>query len=81
MLTDQQITETAIRLIDGALEHLARYDRTDQIDGLLREHHDTATESGREIRAAHQQVREAVAFLRLDLAQYAAARDITIPAN
>ncbi|MEV1013886.1 MULTISPECIES: hypothetical protein [unclassified Micromonospora] len=81
MLTDQEITETAIRLIDGELDRLARYDRTDQIDRLVREHHDVPIESGRDVRAAHQQIREAVAFLRLDLAQYAAARNIAIPAT
>ncbi|QKW15476.1 hypothetical protein [Verrucosispora sp. NA02020] len=79
MLTDQQLTETALRLIDAELHHLATYDRTEQIDRLVREHHDVPIESGGEVRAAHQQVRDAVAFLRVDLVQYAAARNITIP--
>jgi hypothetical protein len=87
MLTDQQLTETALRLIDTELDYLARYDRTAQIGELLCEHHCTApdcghdaVESSQEMREVHRQIKDAVAYLRVTLAQYGAARQITITA-
>lgn len=85
MLTDQQLTETAIRLIDTELTRLATYDRSEQIGELLCEHHCTTpdcghdpAESAREMRAVHQHIKDAVEFLRIDLVSYAAARRIRI---
>lgn len=77
MLSKQKLTETAIRLINRELTALTAYDHSDLIGELLCEmhcsiadcSHDSA-ESAREQGGVHQQVKEAVAFLRTALAQY-----------
>ncbi|WP_328344612.1 hypothetical protein [Micromonospora sp. NBC_00421] len=88
MLTDKQLTETALRLIDAELHYLATYDRSGKIGELLCEHHcpdpdcgHNPVESAQELRAVHQHIKEAVAELRSHLATYAGTRQITIPTN
>lgn len=88
MLTDKQLTETAVRLIDLELNRLARYDRSDQIGELLCEHHCPDPDCGhdprvsaQERRAVHAHIKDAVAAIRADLARYAAGRGITLPSN
>jgi hypothetical protein len=86
VLTEQQLAATALRIIDGELDRLASYDRTEQIDKMLcadcppMDCSRDPVDAGREIRAVHQQLTDAIAVLRLDLARYAAARNVTIPA-
>ncbi len=85
MLTEQQLTETALRIVAADLDRIDAYDRTEQIDKALcadclpTDCARDAGDFGQEIRAVHQQIKDASAFLRVSLAQYAAARDITIP--
>ena len=88
MLTDQQLTETALRLIDAELHYLATHDRSGRIGELLCEHHcpdpdcgHDPAESAKELRAVHAHIKDAVAHLRSHLADYAGARQITIPTN
>lgn len=86
MLTDQQLTETTLRLIAAELDHLARYDRTEQIGELLCEHHCTTPECSHnpaetveEMRAVHQKIKDFVAVLRGELSSHATARGIALP--
>ncbi|MEU7978346.1 hypothetical protein AB0B63_07410 [Micromonospora sp. NPDC049081] len=86
MLTDQQLTETALRLIDAELHRLATYDRSGQIGELLCEHHCTTpdcghdpVESAQEMRAVHAHVKEAARRLRADLARQAGEHGVTLP--
>lgn len=86
MLTDRKLTETALRIVNEQLADLAIYDRTEQVDKALCADHcptgDCIREEdgfGVEIRAVHREIKGAVAFLRDQLAVYAAKRDIAIP--
>ncbi|MFI6228721.1 hypothetical protein ACIBCR_15570 [Micromonospora echinospora] len=83
MLTDQQLTETALKLIAAELDQLAHYDLGERVYRLLDEHTrhgaDDGSDVAAEVRAIHQKVKGAVAVLRIELARYAANRDITLP--
>lgn len=86
MLTDQRLTETALKLIAAELDVLATYDMSGPIGEELCSHHCTtdecghdAAESAQEIRTVHQKVKGMVTVLRLELARYATARGITLP--
>ncbi|MFJ8690202.1 hypothetical protein [Micromonospora wenchangensis] len=87
MLTDRQLTETALRLIDAELHHLATYDRSGRIGELLCEHHcpdpdcgHDPAESAKELRAVHAHIKTIVGGLRADLTRQAETHGITLPA-
>jgi len=87
MLTDQQLTETALDLINRQLDALATYDQSEEIGEILCRKfcttpdcgHDSA-ESAEEMRAVHQHIKQAVAALRTELAWYGSERGVSAPA-
>lgn len=86
MLHDQQLTETAIRLVAAELRHLATADHSERIGELLCEHHcpdpecsHDPAESAAERNTVQAKVRGNFETLLVELARYARARNVTIP--
>jgi hypothetical protein len=88
MLTDQQLTEAAYRHLADELDFLARCEMNGPVgDTLCRtycnehpdDHQHNHAESVREVDTVTAVIRDAVTALRGDLAQHAAAHNITLP--
>lgn len=85
MLTDQQLTETAIRFLDEELDALAACDINGPLGEILcRLHCDPdcshdVSDSAREIETVHAHIKDIVARLRADLTRQAEAHGITLP--
>jgi hypothetical protein len=91
MLTDLQLTETALRIALADLNDLATYDRGDLVDSRICAEYcpvehahgrcDRDDDWPRETQHVHGEIKDVAAFLRQSLTQYAAARGITLPAD
>jgi hypothetical protein len=86
MLTDQQITATALRIIDGELRYLTDYEMNGLIGDQLCADHCTATcfhgtpEGSEEMQKVRDTITAATVAMRAELARYATARGVTLPA-
>lgn len=90
MLTDKQLTQTALTSVLDYLDDRLKpdFDAADYLDRLVCEQHcpgpdcdRTDADWPREEAVMNAEVRDAVEFLRVSLAQYAADRGITLPTN
>lgn len=88
MLTDQQLTETAIRIVLRELNDLGTFDRGDDIERKLCLDHCGGAHAvydcqrdkdwSRESQTVHGEIKDAVNVLRIHLRDYAAARQIPL---